>query len=81
MAGQETRLTPLQLMRMAQQIKRGQGVKEAEQLERLAQTSLSEEQREQLHAVMRDKEKMSQLLASPQAQALMQKLRGLDEGE
>ena len=62
-------VTKIQLMRMAQQLKRQGTRQEAEQLQQLAETGLSEEQQEQLSAVMQDKEQLGRLLASPQAQA------------
>ena len=71
------RITPSQLMSLARQLKRGQNTaQEAQALENLAQTGLSEDQNAQLHDLMQDKAKLTQLMQSPQAQALMKKLGG-----
>ena len=72
MAEQEKKLNPLQIMQLAQMLKKNKGGGEqAQALEQLAQTGLNEEQQAQLQDVMRDKDKMQQMLSSPQAQALM----------
>jgi hypothetical protein len=68
-------ISPLQLMQMARRLKTQQNAQaEADALEQLAQTGLSEAQQAQLHEMIQDKERLRQLLASPKAQALMQKL-------
>ena len=69
------KITPAQLLGLAQQLKRGQNTaREAQALEELAQTGISDDRQAQLHALMQDKAKLAQMLQSPQAQALMQKL-------
>jgi hypothetical protein len=71
------RITPVQLMQLARQLKKTQrAAQEAEKLDQLAQTGLSDAQQEQIHSVMQDKEELRRLLSSPEAQALMQKLGG-----
>jgi len=72
--------TPAQLLQMAKLMKSKQADNEAQQLERLARTGLSEEQRVQLHSVMRDKAKLAELLSSPQAKELM-KIMGGKQGK
>jgi len=70
-------ISKLQLLQMAQQLRKQQGVQnEAQALEQLAQTGLSEEQQTQLHGMMRDKDKLRELMSSPQAQALMKMMNG-----
>ncbi|MDR0531463.1 MAG: hypothetical protein LBG83_05300 [Oscillospiraceae bacterium] len=74
---EKMKVTPAQLMQMARQLKGKNGAQEeARQLEQLAQSGLSEGQQAQLHSVMQDKAKLAQLLESPQARALMEKLGG-----
>ena len=68
-------LSPAQLMQLARQMK-AMRMNQAGQVEQLAQQGISEEQQAQLHEVMRDKAKLSQMLSSPQAQELLQKLGG-----
>ena len=69
------KITRAQLLGLAMQLKRGQNTaQEADALEQLAQTGLSEGQQAQLHDLMQDKAKLAQMLGSPQAQALMRKL-------
>ncbi|MDR3313215.1 MAG: hypothetical protein LBS96_02015 [Oscillospiraceae bacterium] len=69
------KITPAQLMQLARQLKKTQTTaQEAEKLDQLAQTGLSEEQQEKIHSVMQDKEELNRLLRSPAAQALLQKL-------
>ena len=70
------KITQAQLLGLARQLKRGQSTaQEAQALEHLAETGLSEGQQAQLHALMRDKAKLAQMMGSPQAQALMRKLK------
>ena len=72
----EAKITQAQLLGLARQLKRGQNTaQEADALEQLAQTGLSEGQQAQLHDLMQDKAKLAQMLGSPQAQALMRKLQ------
>jgi len=71
--------TPAQLLQMARLMKSKQADPEAQQLERLARTGLSEEQRVQLHSVMQDKAKLAELLNSPQAKELMKIMGGKRE--
>jgi len=69
-------ISKLQLMQMAAQLKGRQGAQnEAQALEQLAQTGLSGEQQAQLRDMMRDKDKLRELMASPQAQALMKMMK------
>lgn len=70
------KISPLQLMQMARQLKKVQASQEAEQLDRLARTGLSDEQQAKLCSVMQDREELQRLLTSPEAQALMKKLGG-----
>ena len=73
----EAKITQAQLLGLARQLKRGQNTaQEADALEQLAQTGLSEGQQAQLHDLMQDKAKLARMLGSPQAQALMRKLGG-----
>ncbi len=73
----EPKITPLQLMQLARQLKKSRDTaQEAERLDELAQTGLSEEQQAKLHNVMQDKQELKRLLCSPEAQALMKKLSG-----
>ena len=68
-------ITPAQLLELAKRLKNKQDTaQEAGALERLAETGLSGEQQTQLHELMQDKAKLAQLLQSPQARALMQRL-------
>ena len=68
-------ISKMQLMQMALQLKGQQNAQnEAQALEQLAGTGLSDEQQAQLRDVMKDKAKLQQLLSSPQAQELMRKL-------
>ena len=70
-------ISSAQLMQMARMMKaQQQGPQQAEQLEELAKTGLTEEQRAQLHSVMQDKARLTQLLNSPQARELMKKMGG-----
>ncbi|MDR2525401.1 MAG: hypothetical protein LBC83_04300 [Oscillospiraceae bacterium] len=72
-----SKITPIQLMQMARELKRRQNAgEEAARLDALAQQGLTEEQQEQIHSVMQDKEALQKLLTSPKAQALMKKLGG-----
>ena len=71
-------ISKTQLLQMAQQLKNRQSApSEAEALERLAETGLSEEQQTQLRDMMRDKAKLQQLMNSPKEQALMKKFGGM----
>ena len=77
MAEPAGKITQAQLLGLARQLKRGQNTaQEAGALEHLAETGLSEGQQTRLHDLMQDKAKLTQLLQSPQAQALMRKLNG-----
>ena len=70
------KITPAQLLGLARQLKQTQRTaQEAQALEHLAETGLSEGQQAQLHELMQDKAKLAQMLGSPQAQALMRKLK------
>jgi len=76
-------ISPAQLMQMARIMKAqqaGQESQQYEQLEELAKTGLSEEQQAQLHGVMQDKAKLTELLSSPQARELMKKMGGKQAG-
>ena len=76
MAEPSGKITQAQLLGLARQLKRGQDTaQEAGALEQLAETGLSEGQQAQLHDLMQDKAKLTQMLGSPQAQALMRKLK------
>lgn len=77
---EKPKITPAQLMQMAKLLKGKQVRKEADALEQLAQKGLDEDQQAQLHEVMRDKARLREMLASPQAQELMKKL-GSKPGE
>jgi len=80
MAEQATKITPAQLLGLAKQLKQGHNTaQEAQALEHLAQSGLSEGQQAQLHDLMQDKAKLAQMLQSPQAQSLMRKLNGKQE--
>jgi len=69
-----------QILSMVKQLKAKQNTaQEADALENLAETGLSEGQQAQLHGLMQDKAKLAQMLQSPQAQALMRKLGGKQE--
>ena len=73
----EPKITQAQLLGLARQLKAKQSTEqEAQALEQLAETGLSEGQQAQLHELMRDKAKLAQMMGSPQAQALMRKLGG-----
>ena len=77
MAEPSGKITPAQIMGLARQLKKTQSTgQEAQALEQLAETGLSEGQQAQLHELMQDKAKLAQMMASPQAQALMRKLSG-----
>ena len=70
------KITKTQLLTLARQLKTAQGTaQEAQALETLAQTGLSEGQQAQLHELMQDKAKLAQMMSSPQAQTLMRKLK------
>jgi len=69
-------ISPAQLMQMARMMKAQQAGQESQQLEELAKTGLTEEQQAQLHGVMQDKAKLTELLSSPQARELMKKMGG-----
>ena len=69
-------ISPAQLMQMARMMKAQQAGKESQQLEELAKTGLTEEQRAQLHSVMQDKARLTELMNSPQARELMKKMGG-----
>ena len=72
---------PAQLRAMAKQLKAAQGAQqEAQALDQLAQTGLDDSQQTQLRGMLADKDKLKQLLSSPQAQALMRKLGGNNDG-
>jgi len=80
MAEPANKITKAQLLTLARQLKSAQNTaQEAGALEQLAETGLSEGQQTQLHDLMQDKAKLTQMLQSPQAQALMQKLSGKQE--
>ena len=77
MAEASGKITQAQLLGLARQLKAKQSTgQEAQALEQLAETGLSEGQQAQLHELMRDKAKLAQMMGSPQAQALMRKLGG-----
>jgi hypothetical protein len=67
------KISSAQLLQLARQM-RSQQMEGAQQMEQLAQTGLSDQQQVQLHSVMKDQAKLAQLLTSPQARALMEKL-------
>jgi hypothetical protein len=67
-------INPAELMKMAKMLKTREESPEAQALENLAKTGVTQAQQAQLNAVLADKQKLSQLLDSPQARALMQKL-------
>ncbi|MCL2195924.1 MAG: hypothetical protein FWB76_08250 [Oscillospiraceae bacterium] len=68
-----------QLLQMAQQLKNRQGTQdESQALEKLAQTGLSQQQQSQLQELIRDKDRLQQIISSPKAQALIKRL-GMDE--
>ena len=69
-------ISPAQLMQMARMMKAKQSGQESQQLEELAKTGLSAEQQAQLHSVMQDKAKLTELMNSPQARELMKKMGG-----
>jgi len=72
---EHAKISQAQLLGLARQLKAKQGTaQEADALEHLAETGLSEGQQAQLHDLMQDKAKLAQMLGSPQAQALMRKL-------
>jgi len=74
---EHAKISQAQLLGLARQLKREQGTaQEADALEHLAETGLSEGQQAQLHDLMQDKAKLARMLGSPQAQALMRKLSG-----
>ena len=76
MAEPSGNITQAQLLALAKQLKRGQNTgQEAGALEQLARTGLSEGQQTQLRGLMQDKAKLAQALGSPQAQALLRKLK------
>ncbi|MCL2531073.1 MAG: hypothetical protein FWE40_02810 [Oscillospiraceae bacterium] len=67
-----------QLLQMAQQLKKNQGAQdESQALEKLAETGLSQQQQAQLQELVRDKDRLQQIISSPKAQALMKRL-GMD---
>ena len=71
-------ISKLQLLQMAQQLKNRQGTQgESQALEQLAQTGLSQQQQAQLQEIVRDKDRLQQIVSSPKAQALMKRL-GMD---
>ena len=77
MAEPAGKITSAQLLGLARQLKAKQNTaQEAQALEHLAETGLSEDQQAQLHNLMQDKAKLAQMMGSPQAQALMRKLNG-----
>ena len=74
-------ITKAQILTMVRQLKATQNTsREAGALEQLAETGLSEGQQAQLHDLMQDKAKLTQVLQSPQAQALMRKLKAGKQG-
>jgi len=77
-------ISKMQLLQMAQQLRKQGNKSETEALERLAETGLTQEQQTKLQEVMRDKAKMQELMSSPKAQALMKRLsqaKGQEAGE
>ena len=76
MAESPNTISKAQILTLARRLKAQQNTaQEAGALEQLAETGLSEGQQAQLHDLMQDKAKLAQMLQSPQAQALMQKLQ------
>ena len=72
-------ISKLQLLQMAQQLKKRQGAQnESQALEQLAETGLSQQQQSQLQELIRDKDRLQQIVNSPKAQALMKRL-GMDQ--
>ena len=68
-------INKLQLLQMAQQLKNRQGTQdESQALGKLAQTGLSQQQQAQLQEIVRDKDRLQQIISSPKAQALMKRL-------
>jgi len=69
-------ISKAQIFALVRQLKSTQStVKEADALEQLAETGLSEGQQAQMRDLMQDKARLAQMLQSPQAQALMRKLQ------
>lgn len=75
----ETKLSAEAINSLFQLFKKGQGSQES--VKKVMNESLSDSQKKAVSEIMADPQKLRQLLSSPQAKELMEKLRGTATGE
>ena len=75
----ETKLSAEMINSFFQMMKKGNGNRES--MKKVLQDSLTESQKASLGKIMSDPQKLREVLSSPQAKALLEKLGNMQQGE